>query len=60
MCLNVLLQPHEDGSLFYPTIATINLGSHTLLDYYSKMDSIEDRDKVIFCIYFKVLYSLYN
>lgn len=30
----VSLQPHEDGPLFYPTVSTINLGSHTVLDFY--------------------------
>ncbi|CAG2122558.1 unnamed protein product [Medioppia subpectinata] len=28
--------PHEDGPLFYPCVATINTGSHTLLDFYHK------------------------
>ncbi|KAM9224767.1 alpha-ketoglutarate-dependent dioxygenase alkB homolog 6 isoform 2-T4 [Dugong dugon] len=27
-------QPHEDGPLYYPTISTISLGSHTMLDLY--------------------------
>ncbi|MEE6490500.1 hypothetical protein FKM82_015895 [Ascaphus truei] len=27
-------QPHEDGPLYYPTVTTISLGSHTLLDFY--------------------------
>jgi len=26
--------PHEDGPLFYPVVSTINLGSHTFLDFY--------------------------
>ncbi|RWS16246.1 alpha-ketoglutarate-dependent dioxygenase alkB 6-like protein [Dinothrombium tinctorium] len=30
------IMPHEDGSLFYPTVATINLGSHTVLNFYKK------------------------
>jgi len=30
------IMPHEDGPLFYPTVATINTGSHTLLDFYTK------------------------
>ncbi|KAG8191355.1 hypothetical protein JTE90_006101 [Oedothorax gibbosus] len=30
------IMPHEDGPLFYPTIATITLSSHTVLDYYKK------------------------
>uniref|UniRef100_A0ABM5ERK5 Alpha-ketoglutarate-dependent dioxygenase alkB homolog 6 isoform X2 n=1 Tax=Pogona vitticeps TaxID=103695 RepID=A0ABM5ERK5_9SAUR len=26
--------PHEDGPLYFPTVTTISLGSHTLLDFY--------------------------
>ncbi|UYV78598.1 hypothetical protein LAZ67_16002108 [Cordylochernes scorpioides] len=32
------VQPHEDGPLFTPVISTINLGSHTMLDFYHKKD----------------------
>ncbi|XP_075393404.1 putative RNA/DNA demethylase ALKBH6 isoform X4 [Tenrec ecaudatus] len=28
------IMPHEDGPLYYPTISTISLGSHTVLDLY--------------------------
>lgn len=28
------IMPHEDGPLYYPTVCTISLGSHTLLDFY--------------------------
>ncbi|XP_025026925.1 alpha-ketoglutarate-dependent dioxygenase alkB homolog 6 isoform X3 [Python bivittatus] len=28
------IMPHEDGPLYFPTVTTINLGSHTLLDFY--------------------------
>ncbi|XP_013881667.1 alpha-ketoglutarate-dependent dioxygenase alkB homolog 6 [Austrofundulus limnaeus] len=28
------IMPHEDGSLYHPTVTTISLGSHTLLDFY--------------------------
>ncbi|GFQ79231.1 alpha-ketoglutarate-dependent dioxygenase alkB homolog 6 [Trichonephila clavata] len=38
------IMPHEDGPLFYPTIATINLGSHTVLDYYEKPSNSENLD----------------
>lgn len=44
---NTLLQPHEDGPLFYPTIATINLGSHGVLDYYEKPSDDYDQAKVM-------------
>ncbi|PAA66426.1 hypothetical protein BOX15_Mlig009985g1 [Macrostomum lignano] len=29
------IMPHHDGSLYEPTVATVSLGSHTLLDFYS-------------------------
>ncbi|XP_020893540.1 alpha-ketoglutarate-dependent dioxygenase alkB homolog 6 [Exaiptasia diaphana] len=28
------IMPHEDGPLFYPVVSTINLGSHTVLNFY--------------------------
>ncbi|XP_037542204.1 alpha-ketoglutarate-dependent dioxygenase alkB homolog 6 [Nematolebias whitei] len=28
------IMPHEDGLLYHPTVTTISLGSHTLLDFY--------------------------
>uniref|UniRef100_A0A8C5L0E0 AlkB homolog 6 n=1 Tax=Jaculus jaculus TaxID=51337 RepID=A0A8C5L0E0_JACJA len=28
------IMPHEDGPLYYPTVSTISLGSHTVLDFY--------------------------
>lgn len=28
------IMPHEDGPLYHPTVTTISLGSHTLLDFY--------------------------
>lgn len=30
--------PHEDGSLYFPTVSTISLGSHTLLDIYKPIE----------------------
>ncbi|EGD76974.1 Alkbh6 protein [Salpingoeca rosetta] len=30
------IMPHEDGPLYVPTIATISLGSHTVLNFYDK------------------------
>ncbi|XP_068106623.1 alpha-ketoglutarate-dependent dioxygenase alkB homolog 6 isoform X2 [Hyperolius riggenbachi] len=32
------IMPHEDGPLYYPTVTTISLGSHTLLDFYLPLD----------------------
>lgn len=29
------IMPHEDGPMFYPTITTISLSSHTILDLYT-------------------------
>ena len=37
------IMPHVDGPLFYPTIATVSLGSHTLLDVYPKKRSGDDQ-----------------
>ncbi len=28
------IMPHVDGPMYYPTVSTISLGSHTLLDFY--------------------------
>ncbi|CAH1802973.1 unnamed protein product, partial [Owenia fusiformis] len=36
------IMPHEDGPLFYPTVATISLGSHTILDFYHHRQDVED------------------
>ncbi|XP_074663235.1 putative RNA/DNA demethylase ALKBH6 [Tubulanus polymorphus] len=35
------IMPHEDGSLFYPTVTTITLGSHTVLDFYQHISQTE-------------------
>jgi alkylated DNA repair protein alkB family protein 6 len=37
------ISPHLDGNLFYPTIATISLGSHTVLNFY---EPISDEQKL--------------
>ncbi|CAG8492127.1 5944_t:CDS:2 [Paraglomus brasilianum] len=29
------IMPHEDGPSYYPTVATVSLGSHTVLDFYN-------------------------
>ena len=31
--------PHVDGPLYYRTVSTISLGSHTLLDFYEPLDT---------------------
>ncbi|XP_029416953.1 alpha-ketoglutarate-dependent dioxygenase alkB homolog 6 isoform X2 [Nannospalax galili] len=35
-------QPHEDGPLYYPTVSTISLGSHTVLDFYEPRQPEDD------------------
>ncbi|KAN0065360.1 hypothetical protein ACQY0O_001196 [Thecaphora frezii] len=32
------IMPHEDGAAYFPAVATISLGSHTLLDIYRYVD----------------------
>ena len=36
LCVN---QPHTDGPLYYPTVTTVSLGSHTVLDFYKPLES---------------------
>lgn len=36
------IMPHEDGPLYYPTIATVSTGTHTLLNFYSKVKGSQD------------------
>ncbi|KAA3672330.1 uncharacterized protein DEA37_0007373 [Paragonimus westermani] len=33
-------QPHHDGPLYYPVVATINLGSYGVLDFYKPIKDI--------------------
>ncbi|KAL2094184.1 hypothetical protein ACEWY4_008903 [Coilia grayii] len=35
------IMPHEDGPLYHPTVTTISLGSHTLLDFYRPVSQSE-------------------
>jgi len=32
-------QPHTDGPLYYPTVTTVSLGDHTVLDFYKPLES---------------------
>jgi len=41
------IMPHLDGDLFYPTISTISLGSHAVLNFYTK-ESGEEQEIVDF------------
>lgn len=37
--------PHLDGLLYHPTVTTISLGSHTMLDFYKQIDdSLKEED----------------
>lgn len=43
-------QPHLDGPLYFPAIATITLGSHTVLDFYD-ISSREDSRNSSFSLF---------
>ncbi|KAK3926196.1 Alpha-ketoglutarate-dependent dioxygenase alkB-like protein 6 [Frankliniella fusca] len=40
------IMPHTDGPLFHPVITTISLGSHTVLNFYERLDSdkVDEKD----------------
>ncbi|EST05880.1 Alpha-ketoglutarate-dependent dioxygenase AlkB-like protein [Kalmanozyma brasiliensis GHG001] len=38
------IMPHEDGPAYFPAVATISLGSHTLLDVYRYVDEDLQKD----------------
>lgn len=38
------IMPHEDGPAYFPAVATISLGSHTLLDIYRYVDEDLQKD----------------
>ncbi|MBN3310003.1 ALKB6 dioxygenase, partial [Amia calva] len=40
------IMPHEDGPLYFPTVTTISLGSHTLLDFYHPISTGQDNEEV--------------
>lgn len=42
------IMPHEDGPLYHPTVTTVSLGSHALLDFYGPVggpDGEAERDR---------------
>lgn len=39
------IMPHEDGPAFYPTVSTISLGSHTVLDFYHPINSAYNQNQ---------------
>ncbi|MBN3319086.1 ALKB6 dioxygenase, partial [Atractosteus spatula] len=40
------IMPHEDGPLYFPTVTTISLGSHTLLDFYRPISIVQEQEGV--------------
>lgn len=50
------IMPHLDGDLFYPTISTISVGSHTVLHFYAQdsgeepITNLDDRKRFSFLI----------
>ncbi|KAG7154185.1 Alpha-ketoglutarate-dependent dioxygenase alkB 6-like [Homarus americanus] len=38
------IMPHVDGPMFYPTITTINVGSHSVLEFYTPLNSNEEME----------------
>ncbi|XP_025987392.1 alpha-ketoglutarate-dependent dioxygenase alkB homolog 6 [Solenopsis invicta] len=37
------IMAHSDGPLFYPVVTTISCGSHTLLDFYKRLETTEQQ-----------------
>ncbi|XP_012530658.1 alpha-ketoglutarate-dependent dioxygenase alkB homolog 6 [Monomorium pharaonis] len=37
------IMAHSDGPLFYPVVTTISCGSHTLLDFYRRLETSEQQ-----------------
>jgi alkylated DNA repair protein alkB homolog 6 len=40
------IMPHEDGPLYYPTITTISLGCHTVLDFYKPILDTDNDENI--------------
>lgn len=45
------IMPHQDGPLYYPTVSTISLGSHTLLDFYELRNEDNQNEKSKFSLF---------
>ncbi|XP_037136474.1 alpha-ketoglutarate-dependent dioxygenase alkB homolog 6 [Syngnathus acus] len=41
------IMPHEDGPLYHPTVTTVTLGSHGLLDFYMPVSRLEGDDDAV-------------
>ncbi|XP_071523498.1 alpha-ketoglutarate-dependent dioxygenase alkB homolog 6 [Panulirus ornatus] len=39
------IMPHVDGPMFYPTITTISLGSQSVLEFYTPLNSDEETER---------------
>eukprot|EP00117_Sycon_ciliatum_P003505 scpid59116/ scgid4461/ Probable alpha-ketoglutarate-dependent dioxygenase ABH6; Alkylated DNA repair protein alkB homolog 6 len=39
------IMPHTDGPLYYPVVCTVNLGSHTLLDFTPRRSASDDSEE---------------
>ncbi|KAK8750887.1 hypothetical protein OTU49_015042 [Cherax quadricarinatus] len=39
------IMPHVDGPMFYPTITTINIGSHSVLEFYTPLQLHEEMEQ---------------
>jgi alkylated DNA repair protein alkB family protein 6 len=44
LSIHLLEKPHEDGPSYYPTVATISLGSHTVFHYYRYQDTEKESE----------------
>ncbi|TGZ64718.1 hypothetical protein CRM22_006236 [Opisthorchis felineus] len=42
------ISPHHDGPLYFPVVATLNLGSYGILDFYRPLDD-NDMNEVCLC-----------
>ncbi|WAR19213.1 ALKB6-like protein [Mya arenaria] len=40
------IMPHVDGPLYFPTVSTISLGSHTLLDFYKPIQEHSESENM--------------
>jgi len=38
------IMPHEDGPAYFPSVATLSLGSHTVMHYYQYTPSAAEKD----------------
>ena len=54
-----LLQAHFDGPTFWPVVATLNLGSHTMLDFYRPIpDTLATQVMLHLTITYKIQFKI--